>query len=112
MLPTMQFRICFNCISKNVKIKIYKTVIILLLCVRNLVSHTGKNTDCVCARERESMVQRRILGPKREEVTAGYKASRHESKARVHMTFTTLYADVCVYKTERCSTAMFRNKVL
>jgi hypothetical protein len=44
-----------------------------------------------------------------------YKASRYESEARVHMSYTsiavTLYADVFIYKMDRCSNTTFLKKV-
>jgi hypothetical protein len=78
MLATMQFRILTSrLLSRNVKIKIHKTIIL------PLVLH-GCETWSLTLREEhrlrvfESRVRRRIFEPKRDEVTGGWRKLHNE----------------------------------
>jgi hypothetical protein len=79
MLATMQFRIfCLPLLlSRNVKIKIYKTIILPVVLY-------GCETWPLTLREEhrlrvfENRVLRRIFGPKRDEVTGGWRKVHNE----------------------------------
>jgi len=45
MLATVQFRMSFFLVSKNLKIEIYKTVLVSGVSVKLVLSHYGKNID-------------------------------------------------------------------
>jgi hypothetical protein len=76
MLATMQFRI-FCLLSRNVKIKIFKTIILPMVLY-------GCETWSLTLREQhrlsvfENRVLRRIFGPKRDEVTGGWTKLHNE----------------------------------
>jgi hypothetical protein len=71
MLVTMQFRI-YGLLSSNVKIKIYKTIIL------PVVLYGCESWSLMLKEEHrlkvfENRVHRRIFGPKRDEVTGGWR---------------------------------------
>jgi hypothetical protein len=78
MLATIQFRILSSCLlSRNVKIKIHKTIILPVVLY-------GCETWSLTLREEnglrvfENRVLRRIFGPKRDEVTGGWRKLHNE----------------------------------
>jgi hypothetical protein len=78
MLATMQFRI-FCLLSRNVRIKIYKTIILLVvLYVCETWSLTLREEHRL--RVFENRVLRRIFGPKRDEVTGGWRKVKPKVK--------------------------------
>jgi hypothetical protein len=78
MLATMQFRILSSrLLSRNVKIKIYKTIIlpvVLYWCETLTLTLMEENR----LRVFETRVLRRIFGPKRDEVTGGWRKMHNE----------------------------------
>jgi hypothetical protein len=70
-------RVLPSCVSRNVKIKIYKTIILLVILY-------GYKTLSLTLREEhilrvfENRVLRRIFGPKRDEVTGGWRKLHNE----------------------------------
>jgi hypothetical protein len=71
---TIQFRMSSPVLTKNFKIKIYKTIILLVLygCETRYLT---KMIDCGCFEKREP---RRIFGSKREEVTGDWRRLHNE----------------------------------
>jgi hypothetical protein len=67
MLATIRFRVFLSCrlLSRNVKVKIYKTIILPVLCGCETWSLTLREEHRL--RVFENRVLRRIFGPKRDE---------------------------------------------
>jgi hypothetical protein len=78
MLDTMQFRISCACLlSKNVKVKLFKSVILsVVLCGCEIWSLPLREGHRL--RVSENRVLRRIFGPKREEMTGGWRKLHNE----------------------------------
>jgi hypothetical protein len=58
-------------LSKNVHIKIYKTIILNVLCGREICSVTSREENRL--QMFENRVLKRIFGPERDEVTGGWR---------------------------------------
>ena len=72
----MQNLLSSSVLSKNLKIKIYSTIIlpVLYVCVWNLLAHIEEHR----LRVFENRVLRRIFGPKRDEVTGKWRKLQNE----------------------------------
>jgi hypothetical protein len=86
MLATIQFRnlLSSHLLSKNAQIKIYKIIILPVVLYR---SETWSLTLKEEHRLRvlfENKVLRRIFGPKRDEVTGGWRKLRNEELHNLH----------------------------
>jgi hypothetical protein len=74
MLATIQSFLSSRLLSKNIKIRIYKTVILpVVLYVCETLSMTLREEHGGCLKT----VLRRIFGPKRDEVTGGWRKLLH-----------------------------------
>jgi hypothetical protein len=77
MLAVIQFRVLSSYILyKNLKIKIYKTIILPVLCGCETWSLTLREEQRL--RVFDNRVLRRVFGPKREEVAGGWRSLHNE----------------------------------
>jgi hypothetical protein len=87
MVVTIQSRTFFSShvLSKNIKIRIYKTIIM------RVVLHRCETWSLTFRKEHrlrvvENRVWRRIFGPKRDEVTGGWRKLHNEELHNVYFT--------------------------
>jgi hypothetical protein len=90
MLATIQFSVLsFHLLTKNLKIKLHKTIILpLAFCVCETRSLTLKEKHRL--RMFENRVLRRTFGPMREKVVGGWRRLHNEENEELHNLYTEL----------------------